>query len=303
LNASAVVAARAIGKSYTHMGIYRASREAEARSEAGIEHGSGLGTQRWVVERGFAHLHNFRRPRTRSERRPEIHMAWRSPARSSGGAASSHRERPSSPSTPPWSGRPREPHASPGGPRAPCPVVVAGQSNDSGWSRRVSDTCSHSIQDSCARRLLPMPGSPTSRKNAPARRRRHPDRRRTRPARARGRRTHCGACRPRLGRHREVQPGVPQPIRHTRTRQRRSPRREVRGQLVGSDLKEVLGATEVLQPMLTKICERAIQRRFVYDELARHPGDEHLSTAAGSADPRRAVHVKAHLIIDPESVC
>jgi transposase len=38
-------------------------------------HGSGLGRQRWVVERGFAHLHNFRRLRTRYERYPEIHTA------------------------------------------------------------------------------------------------------------------------------------------------------------------------------------------------------------------------------------
>lgn len=39
-------------------------------------HGSGLGRQRWVVERGFAHLHNFRRLRTRYERNPEIHQAF-----------------------------------------------------------------------------------------------------------------------------------------------------------------------------------------------------------------------------------
>jgi hypothetical protein len=30
----------------------------------------GLGRQRWVVERGYAHLHNFRRLRTRYERDP-----------------------------------------------------------------------------------------------------------------------------------------------------------------------------------------------------------------------------------------
>ena len=42
----------------------------------GVEHGSGLGRQRWVVERGFAHLHNFRRLRTRYERDPEIHKAF-----------------------------------------------------------------------------------------------------------------------------------------------------------------------------------------------------------------------------------
>ncbi len=42
----------------------------------GTTHGSGLGRQRWVVERGFAHLHNFRRLRTRYERDPEIHLAF-----------------------------------------------------------------------------------------------------------------------------------------------------------------------------------------------------------------------------------
>src|SRR3954451_965578 len=41
----------------------------------GTEHGSGLGRQRWVVERGFAHLHNCRRLRIRYERYPEIHTA------------------------------------------------------------------------------------------------------------------------------------------------------------------------------------------------------------------------------------
>jgi transposase len=33
----------------------------------GTEHGSGLGTQRWVAERAFAHLHWFRRLRIRWE--------------------------------------------------------------------------------------------------------------------------------------------------------------------------------------------------------------------------------------------
>ena len=42
----------------------------------GVGHGSGLGRQRWVVERGFAHLHNFRRLRTRYERNPELHLAF-----------------------------------------------------------------------------------------------------------------------------------------------------------------------------------------------------------------------------------
>jgi transposase len=42
----------------------------------GAEHGSGLGRERWVVERSFAWLHNFRRLRTRYERRAELHLAF-----------------------------------------------------------------------------------------------------------------------------------------------------------------------------------------------------------------------------------
>ncbi len=42
----------------------------------GIEHGSGLGELRWVVERTFAWLHQFRRLRIRWERRPELHLAF-----------------------------------------------------------------------------------------------------------------------------------------------------------------------------------------------------------------------------------
>ena len=42
----------------------------------GTEHGSGLGTQRWVVERAFAHLHWFRRLRIRWKIRDDIHEAF-----------------------------------------------------------------------------------------------------------------------------------------------------------------------------------------------------------------------------------
>ena len=38
-------------------------------------HGSGLGRHRWVVERTFAWLHNFKRLLIRYERRAEIHHA------------------------------------------------------------------------------------------------------------------------------------------------------------------------------------------------------------------------------------
>jgi transposase len=40
------------------------------------KHGSGLGRWRWVVERTFARLNQFRRLRVRYEKRPEIHLAF-----------------------------------------------------------------------------------------------------------------------------------------------------------------------------------------------------------------------------------
>ncbi|GGY34307.1 hypothetical protein GCM10010299_46040 [Streptomyces tanashiensis] len=45
----------------------------------GTEHGSGLGTQRWAVERAFAHPHGFRRLRIRWEIRDDIHEAFLTP--------------------------------------------------------------------------------------------------------------------------------------------------------------------------------------------------------------------------------
>lgn len=38
----------------------------------GVAHGSGLGKVRWVVERDFAWLHQFKRLRTRYERRADL---------------------------------------------------------------------------------------------------------------------------------------------------------------------------------------------------------------------------------------
>ncbi|MFI9251199.1 IS5 family transposase [Streptomyces sp. NPDC053069] len=46
-----------------------------AIARRGTLHGTGLGTYRWVVERGFACLHGFRRLRIRWERRADIHEA------------------------------------------------------------------------------------------------------------------------------------------------------------------------------------------------------------------------------------
>jgi transposase len=59
----------------------------------GTEHGSGLGVYRWVIERSFSWLHQFRRLRTRYERDPKCTKhSCTSAARSSAGAASPHYE-------------------------------------------------------------------------------------------------------------------------------------------------------------------------------------------------------------------
>jgi hypothetical protein len=52
------------------------------------EHGSGLGHWRWVVERTFAWLNQFRSLRVRYEKRTDIHEAWPWRALSSAGAFS-----------------------------------------------------------------------------------------------------------------------------------------------------------------------------------------------------------------------
>ncbi|GAA4011311.1 IS5 family transposase [Streptomyces marokkonensis] len=48
----------------------------------GVAHGSGLGKVRWVVERAFAWLHQFKRLRTRYERRADLHQGLLELARS-----------------------------------------------------------------------------------------------------------------------------------------------------------------------------------------------------------------------------
>ena len=66
-------------RGYDHLKYRRMLRERGIKAiiaRRGNAHGSGLGRQRWVVERGFAHLHNFRRLRTRYERDPAIHIAF-----------------------------------------------------------------------------------------------------------------------------------------------------------------------------------------------------------------------------------
>ena len=40
------------------------------------QHGSGLGRHRWVVERTFAHLHQYKRLLVRYDRRADIHEAF-----------------------------------------------------------------------------------------------------------------------------------------------------------------------------------------------------------------------------------
>lgn len=49
---------------------------ATAIARRGQPHGSGLGIFRWVVEQTLALLHQFRRLRTRFEKRDDIHEAF-----------------------------------------------------------------------------------------------------------------------------------------------------------------------------------------------------------------------------------
>jgi transposase len=46
----------------------------------GVAHGSGLGKVRWVVERAFVWMHQFKRLRTRYERRADLHQSLLEPA-------------------------------------------------------------------------------------------------------------------------------------------------------------------------------------------------------------------------------
>jgi transposase len=64
---------------------YHVNRVLDQLHKRGIEtqiarlqtaHGSGLGQQRWVVERTISWLHQHRRLRLRYERRPDIHEAF-----------------------------------------------------------------------------------------------------------------------------------------------------------------------------------------------------------------------------------
>jgi transposase len=55
---------------------------APAIARRNTKHGSGLGKQRWVVERTLSWLHQFRRLRTRYDRRADIHEAFLSIASS-----------------------------------------------------------------------------------------------------------------------------------------------------------------------------------------------------------------------------
>jgi transposase len=66
-------------RGYDHDKYRRALRERGVEpviARRGTGHGSGLGSERWVVERTFAWLHNLRRLRTRYERLPELHFAF-----------------------------------------------------------------------------------------------------------------------------------------------------------------------------------------------------------------------------------
>ena len=58
-----------------HRRLVRARGITPLIARRSTEHGSGLGNVRWVVERTFAHLHQFKRLLVRYERRAEMHEA------------------------------------------------------------------------------------------------------------------------------------------------------------------------------------------------------------------------------------
>lgn len=59
-----------------HEGILRWMGAAPVFARRGEPRGSGLGRERWVVERAFAHLHQNRRLKVRYEKRADIHLAF-----------------------------------------------------------------------------------------------------------------------------------------------------------------------------------------------------------------------------------
>ena len=68
-------------RGYDHDKYRRALRARGIRpviARRGTPHGSGLGRERWVVERTIAWLHQLRRLRVRWERRADIHEAFMS---------------------------------------------------------------------------------------------------------------------------------------------------------------------------------------------------------------------------------
>jgi transposase len=66
-------------RAYDHRPQRRELRKRGIKAEIArrkTEHGSGLGRYRWVVERTFAWLHQFKRLLVRYDRRAEIHEAF-----------------------------------------------------------------------------------------------------------------------------------------------------------------------------------------------------------------------------------
>ena len=57
-------------------GSGRAGLAEHRKGGANSEHGSGLGRYRWVVERTFAWLHQFKRLLVRYDRHADIHEAF-----------------------------------------------------------------------------------------------------------------------------------------------------------------------------------------------------------------------------------
>jgi hypothetical protein len=64
------------GSGMKYRRLVRAKNIKPRIARRGDEHGSGLGTVRWVIERTIAWYHGMRRLRIRYERRDDIHEAF-----------------------------------------------------------------------------------------------------------------------------------------------------------------------------------------------------------------------------------
>ena len=76
----------------------------------------------------------------------------------------------------------------------------------------------------------------------------------------------------------------------------RADRREVGRQIGMEELKDVLGAMEIAQGMLTQITQAHPMRQCVAGEIMGGEGEQHLSPMGGRQQPREAIEPGRQII-------